>query len=689
MRLISIVFAAALLVSGSNAARAIAPDDQRPNDGNEPTEDLLKYPLEDLLAVEATSAAKRPQRVADTAAAIYVITQEDIRRSGARSVVDLMRLVPGIETGEIDGNSTAVSVRGFTTRLANSVLVLVDGRAVNLSAMGGVMWDQMLEPLDTIERIEVVRGPGGAVWGANAVNGVVNIITKDASRTHDRAARLRFGTNDAEATVRAAGGAGMTRFRLTANGRQISTAVENSAGERDQLMSRALHIGGQSDTVLNDRDTVTVRASAGLNDFHPGDPRHNSSMANGRGSEATLLARWSRRHSADEGITTQGYIDHVHRTENGAEVSETVTDLQGDVRGHRNGHEIGAGFDFRSTNSRLSSTASVLDFAHSTSNDLLLGAYVQDGYWLLDRRLHGWLGIKAEYSSISGLAIQPSLRLLYRVNNALTVWGAWSRAVRTPAAFERTAIYSTTAGPTNEPFYAPIQVRVTARGTADLQASQLEAFEAGLRINPADWLSIDVTGYRNRYRDLIGYGPVDVDPLAFAQAVLTHQPLNAQYRIRNNSAAESVGIEFVATAALNDDVRLDLYGSAIDLSYRVTDAPALPGIPMGSVVLPQIPPLSVSTVRPVSAGIRLRADPFSQIEVDGSLRWVSGMHDGSTAARTGVDLRIGWNPDERTSLSLVTRNLLDREHIDFRESFPMAAPELIERQVSLELIRRF
>lgn len=683
------VAAAALFLSAPDGAsgQGVAPEAQDAG----AADDLLHYPLEDLLSAEATSVAKRPQRIADTAAAIYVITQEDIRRSGARSVAELMRLAPGVETGEIDGNSTAVSIRGFNTRLANSVLVLIDGRAVYLSALAGVMWDQLLDPLDTIERIEVVRGPGGAVWGANAVNGVINIITKSAARTPDTAIRGRLGGDGGDVGLRVGGGRDDTRFRLTASGRQTATMVERRDGGRDRVIAHGVQLGGQSDTILDDTDTLTLRATAAISDFHPQDPANRAYMATGHASEAMLLARWSRRYTAESGVTVQAYLDQVRRSENGTRVSEAIADLQGDLREQQGGHEIGAGFDLRRTSDHLSSRTPALDFSQSVTNDVLFSAYAQDGYWLIDRRLHGWVGAKAEHSSVSGLAIQPSARLLLHMTDRLTVWGAWSRAVRTPSMFERTAIFTTVAAPTGTTFYSPIPVRVVARGTPDLRASQLMTLEAGLRVTPADWLSIDVAGYRNIYRDLIGYGPAGIDLSAWGGARPTADtpPLNAEYRIFNNSAARSLGLEVVVAAILSASARLDLYGSVIDLSYRLINPPVMTGMGDIAAILPQIPPLSLSTARPVTAGMRLRLDPLPGLEFDGSLRCVGAMQQERVASRVGLDVRLGWNADERTSLSLIGRNLFDGGRLDFRENFPTAAPALVQRQVSAELTRRF
>lgn len=685
-------------------------------------EPLVDYQLEDLLAMEATSAAKRPQRVADTAAAIYVITQEDIRRSGARTVADLMRLVPGVDVGSVDGNSSAISIRGFSTRLANSVLVLVDGRAVYLSAFGGVMWDQLLEPLDTIERIEVVRGPGGAVWGANAVNGVINIITKDPSRTADSAAYAAIGTDGMDARLRIGGGAGASRFRLSANGRQTLTPVAGFDGTRDRVISRGLQLTGQSDTILSDRDTLTFRISGSANDFHPLDRRNTATMATGHAGQATLMAQWSRRYSADTTFTLQGYLDHTRRLENGIFpsdgifVAETVADLSGDLRGRAGRHEIGAGFDVRRTTNRLSSHVPAFDFATGGGNDLLLSGYAQDGFWLIDQRLHGWIGAKAEYSSVTGLAFQPSARLLYRATNALTLWGAWSRAVRTPSLFDRTAIYRTEAGPVNAPFYAPLPVQVTVRSDPNLRAARLEALEAGLRLKIDDSLTLDVTGYRNVYRNLIGYGPtsIEIGGMTIDQATLAAvaaagagmggatmpvqggasggfpmMPLSVNYGILNNSTARSMGVEFIATAMLSDTVRFDVYGSAIDLTYDVSGAPNFASLGLPPGLLPQIAPLPLRTLRPVTAGARLRFDPTSRLEFDGSLRWLSDMRYADVRARLGLDIRLSWNVDALTAVTVAGRNLFDRGRIDFQESFPMSAPALLERQVSISLARRF
>ncbi len=648
---------------------------------------LDRYSLEDLLALEATSVAKKRQSVADAAAAVFVITQEDIRRSGARTVPDLLRMVPGVEVGSIDGNSTAISMRGFNTRFANSVLVLVNGRSIYVSAVSGVLWDQLLDPLDTIERIEVVRGPGATIWGANAVNGIINIITKNSAQLSGGTAQGRIGTDGAQTSLSYGDGNSRLSYRLTAAGRQTLMPAALPHGGAATVETRGLQLGGQLDLAPDDDNALTARAAGSLGDFGPRHPAR--ALTNGAYQEVNLLGRWSRRIDDDTDSTLQAYINHVSRHESGISVDETLIDAEGNLRRNYGVHEVGLGFNYRFTGNRLKSETPTLGFIRGRSRGRLVSGYVQDDYWLVPDRLRLTAGTKVEYNSLSGLAVQPSVRMLWRPAERTSVWSSWSRAVRTTSSFERNATFMTQAGPTGARFYAPIPVTVFAAGQDSLKSEKLDAYEAGARFSPANWLSIDLAVYHNRYRRLIGFAPVSA-------SILYAYPLpsvEAQYRILNNSRANSSGVEMSATATLSPTVRVDLYGSLIDTHARVDkviEAPSIAGLPPGvGYTLPLFTQPGLTTTPKQQGGVRFRWDVSRTVELDAWLRHVGTLKLVGVPAYTTLDLRLAWAASEMVSLELTGRNLFQNKRLDFREPLISAAPALVERRFALAAHVRF
>ena len=648
-------------------------------------DDLTRYSLEDLLTLEATSVAKKRQSVADAAAAVFIITQEDIRRSGARTVPDLLRMVPGVEVGSIDGNSTAVSMRGFNTRFANSVLVLVNGRAIYVAAVSGVLWDQLLEPLDTIERIEVVRGPGATVWGANAVNGIINIITKDAAQTRGGSVTARTGTDGQDASLRLGGGGDATSYRITAAGRRRLASAVLDNGSTARIQTRGAQIGAQFDSAPNYDDAFTFKGIVEAGDFGPfRRDAGNRDLTRGRYAEGNALGRWSHRLSGTADMMVQGFVDRVVRNESGVTVGETLLDLEANGNTTFGSDNIGVGINYRKTSNRLSSGVPVLGFLKDSSRDELVSGFVQNDHWLVPDRLRVTLGTKIEHSSLSGLNLQPSARLLWRAGKA-SLWASWSRAVRTPSLFERNATFAAQAGPSGESYYSPIPTRITAEGSATLRSARLDAVEAGARFSMGDVLTVDIAAYHNLYRRLIGFAPVTA-------SVSMDGPLpmiSTEYRVLDNSKARSNGVEIAASLKASLALRFDGYWAFNDTDFvvgRASSMPTIPGLPSGvNYQLPVFPQPGLTTTPRNLGGIRAHWDIAPNLEADGWLRHVDPLKLVAVPAYTTLDLRFAVQLDRRATLSLIGQNLFDHRRQEFRESLISAAPAVISREVALDL----
>ena len=421
---------------------------------------IIDLNLQDLLALEVTSAAKKKQSLNETAAAVFVITREDIRRSGVTSIAEALRMVPGIQVASLDANKWAISSRGFNAQFANKLLVLLDGRSVYTPSFSGVYWDAQDTLLEDIERIEVIRGPGATLWGANAVNGVINIITRPAIDTRGTLAVAGAGNEEQFAHLRHGfelGDDAAGRYYLKAKQTEASHAPDLAADAGDDWQS--LRGGFRFDFDTSRGDNWTVQGDIYENDLNqilqqdwldPTDPANNPPdpaspyLARNIVDEAAsrgynLLLHW-QRETATSRYSVQGYIDHSYRSEHYITQQIDTVDLefQHNYRGI-DGHDLVWGLGYRRLRYHVDSSFSVaIENPGSQTADLING-FIQDEISLNDR-LHLTLGTKLEHNDYTGDEIQPNLRLAWQHSPGQTVWGALSRAVRTPSAVERGAM---------------------------------------------------------------------------------------------------------------------------------------------------------------------------------------------------------------------------------------------------------
>ena len=418
-------------------------------------DNYLDLPLEDLLSMEVTSVSKKKQRLTEAAAAVFVITQEDIRRSGVTSIPEALRLAPGLQVAKIDANKWAISSRGFNTQFVNKLLVLIDGRSVYTPSYSGVYWDAQDTLLEDIDRIEVIRGPGATLWGANAVNGVINIITKQAGDTQGGLmvasagneekviAGLRYG---AELNKNTHG-----RLYLKFNERDSSYApgLDDEAGDD----WKSLRGGFRIDSQPSDKDRWTVQGDVYEADENqtlnlwrdPSDPSNlnfapfylDANTADEIESSGwNLLTRWDHLLSNTSNITLQLYYDHTKRAENFLLQEQDTLDIdfqhQLEVFGN---HDLVWGLGYRHIEDEFSNTYIVAFLPDSGSSDLF-SAFLQDEIELLPDRLRLTLGSKFEQNDFTGFEVQPSARLIWLPTERSTLWGSVSRAVRTPSRLE-------------------------------------------------------------------------------------------------------------------------------------------------------------------------------------------------------------------------------------------------------------
>ncbi|MCI4348029.1 MAG: TonB-dependent receptor [Thermoplasmata archaeon] len=627
------------LVLGALGLSALVASAQTEEAVRPPTE-LKKLSLEELFDIEVTSVSKKPEKLSKTAAAVHVVTDEDIRRLGAVSIPEALRDIPGVEVARVDSRQYAITVRGFNNTTANKLLVLMDGRSLYTPLYSGVFWDVQDTLMEDIAQIEVIRGPGATVWGANAVNGVVNIITKSAEQTQGLLVTggggneergftgVRYGGQlgpnayfrvygkyfDRDGSVRPNGQNADDRFRMGQGGFRVDWKSQT-----DQVFTL------QSDVY----DGSVAQPTAGDIDLKGGN----------------ILGRWTKRFSASSDLQIQAYYDRTDRNIPPI-FGEKLDTLDLDIR-HRfplaSGHDVVWGLGYRYTNDHVDNS-SALAFLPSHLTRQLATAFVQDEVTLVENRLHLALGSKFEHNDYTGFEYEPSGRLAWTPSREQTVWGAISRAVRAPSRIDRE-------------FFAPGQPPYLLAGGPNFQSETVYAFEAGYRVQPTPTLTASAATFYNVYKDLrsLESGP----PLTFA----------------NGLEGKSYGVELEASYQPAARWRLNTGYTFFHLSLR-----RRPG--------------STDTTSERQEGdsprhaafLESRLDLSRDIELDATIRYVDALPNQSVPRYVAFDARLGWRPSKNLEISIVGSNLSDPRHPEF--GTPTARRE-IRRGVYGKAVCRF
>ena len=638
-----------LLATSANASPAEGPVTTAPDAGPS----LTQLSLEDLLSTDVTSVARKRQTVSESAAAVFVINQEDIRRSGATNIPELLRMAPGVDVAALGGGGYSVGIRGFDGRFSNKVLVLVDGRSIYLSTLSSVLWDQQMTPVEDIERIEVVRGPGGAIWGANAVDGVINIITKHAVDTQGGEATLKVDDKDgARAFVRYGARVGATGvLRVYATGAQQRTIGDNLYDRRDGLQT-----GFRYDAEPSQTDSFTLQGDAQMGDFKTLSNAITqgafTDTDDGRSSDANLLARWTRDFDATDGVSVQAYYDRVTRSEYGLDASRDQYDV--DISNHfllGSRQSIVWGVEYQRDQDHT--TTGLFAFSPANQVEDFYSAFLQDEIAVAPK-LKISLGGKLEHNIYSGLELQPSVRAIWKEAD-WSFWGAVSRSVRTPSRFEADALF---ASSTPSPSSQGVATNVTT-------SEKVIAYELGWRRSLTSRVDIDLAGYHNDYTDLLIHEPLYVDGAA---VVLVTVPIGSGH---------STGAEAALNAKMTDRWTLKFAGDLLDLKIKT-------GLPTG--VLDPFVDQGLSPRSQLS--VRSWFDVTPDIDVDLWLRHVSSLGRGDTPAYTNLDLRVAWRLTAHLELTARGENLLGPQRT---EMAPIggAAPTLVQRRAELGLAARF
>jgi iron complex outermembrane receptor protein len=581
---------------------------------------LKQLSIEELMDLEVTTVSRKKERWWSAPAGIDVVTGEDIRRSGVQNLPDALRLASGVHVAQSSARSWAISLRGMNVLAANKISVVMDGRSLYTPFFSGVLWNAQDTLLEDIDRIEVVRGPVGALWGSYAVNGFIQILTKPAIDTQGWLVSAGAGTEDPGfIAVRYGGKIGSdTAYRAYAKYFQTDWTYLPSGGHA-QPATDFFQTGFRIDSERQADTTITLQG-----DFHTNKdlPLDDHVQTNSTG--ANLLGRWRRTFASDSDLQVTAYYDHTYWTIplNFEERRDTVS-LAAKYRFPVGRHDLLLGTDaFVSWDKVGNIGFAKLLPAKRTTN--VFSAYVQDTITILPERTALTLGVKGEHNSFSGYEYQPSARLAWTPSLLTTIWSAMSRAIRTPVRIDHD-------------LFIGLPGLTIVDATDQFKTEEALAYELGVRHQFNPTLTVDVSAFSYHYDNIRSTEPAGATP----------RPLT----FKNSLNARSDGAEL--TVMYQPIPRLLFKGSYrylyLEFSKDVGSGDTSNGRAEGN------DPKHLAT-------LGIRADLPANLEFDAFLRHASALPNPATPAYTALDLRLGWKPSTQWELSLSARNLLDRQH---------------------------
>jgi iron complex outermembrane receptor protein len=650
----------ALSLAIESAAAASAPPEDNARKSLSSAAALKKLSVEELLNIEVTSVSKRPQKLAEAAAAIQVITGDDIARSGASSFPEAMRRADNLIVAQGTSASWSLSARGFNAAVSNKLLVLIDGRSVYTPLFSGVIWNMQDYLLDDIDRIEVISGPGGTLWGANAVNGVINITSKNARETQGLYAEIGGGIESQEFAGARYGATLAPNVYFRVYGKYFDRAAEVLADGSSASDSWNRGQGGfRIDADASEQDTLTLQG-----DVYSGNTNVPSGDK-GKASGGNLLGRWTHTVSADADTTLQVYYDRTHLgapfPASGAIPAGTLTDdldtydvdFQSRLRwGER--HQLVWGLGYRLTHDALENAPTVA-FLPARLDRELFNAFVQDEI-KLHEKVFLTIGTKLEHNDYTGYELEPSGRLQWNVTSKHMAWAAVSRAVRMPARYDRDLFEP---NPSNGIFLS---------GNSSFRSETVLAYEIGYRGELGQTVSGSLSAFYNDYEHVrsLGLTPVTFLPVFF----------------QNNLLADTYGLELSADYQASDRWRLHAGYTLLEEDVRV--AP-------GEVDL--FNALNETADPEQQVFVRSSMDLPYGTQLDVAFRWIDTVHNnagptaGTVPSYADVDIRVAWHATKNLEISIAGQNLLHDHHPE--AGFPDPTREEIARSVYGKLALRF
>ena len=599
-------------------------------DPDQPAQEQLKLlSIEELMRIDITAATRRAEPIGETAAAISVITGDDIRRAGVTTIADALLLADGVHVARFNNGTWAISARGFNQNTANKLLVMVDGRTVYSPLFAGVFWNTLDYVLDDIDRIEVIRGPGATLWGANAVNGVVNIVTKHTRDTQGTLASVASGNEDpAIAEVRYGGVAGATHtWRVygkfaARDAQRLSTGGSSRDGRRRGQTGFRLDGGTAGDA------TWLVKGDA----FHSADQL--ADRADGEFTDLALQARWSQTMANRSHVEVQSYYRREYRrVPNQLTHALDVVDVDAQHALALAGrHNVIWGGGAR-LNADRTHPGAAISFAPANRTYPVFSLFAQDEFAVVANRLSITAGVKVEHNAFSGAETQPNVRARLLLPRTQVLWGAVSRAVRRPTRFDDDIVIAGAGGV------------VLIRGGDDFEPESLVATELGYRVRPASFVSADASLFVHRYSDLRSQDapPVGAIPIT----------------VGNSLEGRSHGVELVLNVQPLTWWRTHVGYTWLESSI----ARAAGSRDVGGGASEMNDPRHF-------VGIRTALDLPGNVELDAQLRSVASLPNPAVPAYAELNVRAGWIVTPRVEAWVAGQDLLHGHHPEFGPTVP-------------------
>ncbi len=612
------------------------------------TSALKRLDLEELMNIEVVSVSKRPEKLTEVASAIQVITQKDIRSSGAKTLPEALKLASNLQVAQVNASQWAISARGFNNVLANKLLVLIDGRSVYTPLYAGVFWDAQQVLLEDIDRIEVISGPGGTLWGANAVNGVVNIITKSAKQTQGIFIEAAAGSNfPGSASLRYGGQiADHLSYRVYGTGFKMDNTLDSNKLNAHDHWSM-VQAGFRLDWESSDNDSHTL-----LQNLYYGSPNPdgNKEAVYTRGDNISY--QWKHVISGKFEFQLQAYYDHTWRDFKNDFTEDLKTyDLDLHVSNQiSQTHTLSYGLNFRYMDHKVTNLE-LFQFLPARKNLNLYSAFLQDDITLIRERLKFTIGAKIEHNSYTGLEYQPNGRLSWTPSMHETIWAAVSRAVRTPARIERDFRLNLTPD------------LDLLSGSENFISENVVSYELGWKTQPLKNLMISVASFYNVYNHIRSSEPGP-------------PPLGIPITFGNGVNGKTYGIELSSTYNLTD--RWNFQGGYTLLQKKLS-------------VKPDSKDLNAGTAESNDAGNQFTLQSTLRLrkgfEFGAFLRYIDKLPKPYIPRYVGLDTRIGWHLNKVLELDLIGQNLLKNYHREFIPSSP--SPRLMERTVYGRITLRY
>ena len=633
---------------------------------------LLDLSIEELSNLKITSASRLEENLRDSPAAAFVITADEIRRSGVTSIPEALRLAPGVEVARRGAYEWSISIRGFNSDLANKLLVLIDGRTVYSPLFAGVFWDVQDTLLEDVERIEVISGPGGTLWGANAVNGVINIVTRDSGDTvggygellagnEERvvaglryggtigghiAARAYFKHLDRDSSEAPTGDDAVDAMRMSRAGFRFDWEAEQA----DRFMVQGEAYNGETDGVFNDTFTIGTLPAGTFRD------EVDISGAN-------LLARWNRSLGEGSDLQLQFYYDHTNRDIPNVydERRDTLDlDFQHHLRlGKR--QDFLWGLTIRDSHDDIQNTQFAA-FDPPSRTRRRYGAFLQDRIALLPERLFLTVGSKFGHNDYTGFEHQPNVRLAWHPSERQTLWSAVSRSVRIPSRLDDDLILTI---PVSAPGI-PVPFYFVVTGRDEFRSEELLAYEAGYRIQQHENLTFDFAAFYNEYDRLLTNEP-DAPILVLVPPL---PRIIVPSHLANNMEGKSIGGTFFANWQALPNWRLRLQYAYLDLDLETVS-------PSQDVSSPNLAGNSPRHLAAVHSFVDLPHD----LAFYTGIRYVGELPNQGVDSYVATDINLSWRFRPNAEVSLAVQNLTDDTHPEFE----FGAGNLIERSAYLKV----